>query len=100
MGLGSGIRDPGPENTYPGSRIQGQKGSGSRIWIRNTEKTEEPLPVEDAECTEEDERGEEARRTPRILFIQPPDIRVRHVHAAQFRNTVTVFLNALKGTVG
>ena len=34
MGLGSGIRDPGPENTYSGSR--GQKGTGSRI--RNTEK--------------------------------------------------------------
>ena len=32
MGLGSGIRDPGPENTYSASR--GQKGTGSRI--RNT----------------------------------------------------------------
>jgi hypothetical protein len=32
MGLGSGIRDP--VKTYPGSR--GQKGTGSRIWIRNT----------------------------------------------------------------
>ncbi len=33
MGLGSGIRDP--EKTYPGSR--GQKGTGSRIRIRNTD---------------------------------------------------------------
>jgi hypothetical protein len=32
MDLGSGIRDP--EKTYSGSR--GQKGTGSRIWIRNT----------------------------------------------------------------
>ncbi len=32
MGLGSGIRDP--EKTYSGSR--GQKGTGSRIRIRNT----------------------------------------------------------------
>jgi hypothetical protein len=39
MGLGSGIRDLGseirdPEKTYSGSR--GQKGTGSRIRIRNT----------------------------------------------------------------
>jgi hypothetical protein len=34
MGLGSKIRNP--EKTYSGSRIQGQKGSGSRIRIRNT----------------------------------------------------------------
>jgi hypothetical protein len=34
MGLGSGIRDP--EKTYSGSRIQSQKGTGSRI--RNPEK--------------------------------------------------------------
>jgi hypothetical protein len=34
MGLGSEIRDP--EKTYPGSR--GQKGTESRIRIRNTEK--------------------------------------------------------------
>jgi hypothetical protein len=33
---GSEIRDP--EKTYSGSRIQGQKGTGSRIQIRNTEK--------------------------------------------------------------
>jgi hypothetical protein len=32
MGLGAGIRDP--EKTYSGSR--GQKGTGSRIRIRNT----------------------------------------------------------------
>ncbi len=31
---GSEIRDP--EKTYSGSRIQGQKGTGSRIRIRNT----------------------------------------------------------------
>ncbi len=39
MGLGSGIRDPGSgKKTYSGSRIrvQGQKGTGSRIRIRNT----------------------------------------------------------------
>jgi hypothetical protein len=30
----SGIRDP--EKTYSGSRIRGQKGTGSRIRIRNT----------------------------------------------------------------
>ncbi len=40
MDLGSGIRDLGseirdPEKTYSGSRIQGQKGIGSRIRIRN-----------------------------------------------------------------
>jgi hypothetical protein len=34
MGLGSGIRDP--EKTYSGSRTRGQKGTGSRIRIRNT----------------------------------------------------------------
>jgi hypothetical protein len=36
MGLGSGIRDP--EKTYSGSqiRVQGQKGTGSRIRIRST----------------------------------------------------------------
>ncbi len=34
MGLGSEIRDP--EKTYSGSRIQGQKGTGSRIRIRKT----------------------------------------------------------------
>jgi hypothetical protein len=39
MGVGSGIRNPVP--TYPkktnsGTRIQGQKGTGSRIRIRNT----------------------------------------------------------------
>ena len=34
MALGSEIRDP--KKTYPGSR--GQKGTGSRIRIRNTEK--------------------------------------------------------------
>jgi hypothetical protein len=34
MGLVSKIRNP--EKTYSGSRIQGQKGSGSRIRIRNT----------------------------------------------------------------
>ncbi len=83
---GVGIRDP--EKTYYGSRVQVQRGTGSRIRIRNTEKTEEPLPVEDAECAEEDEGGEEARRTPRILFIQPPDIRVRHVYAAQFKEII------------
>ncbi len=33
MGLGSGIRDP--EKTYSGSR--GQKGTGSRVRIRNTD---------------------------------------------------------------
>ncbi len=33
MDLGSEIRDP--EKTYPGSR--GQKGTGSRIRIRNTD---------------------------------------------------------------
>ncbi len=36
MGLGIGIRDQGseirdPEKTYSGSRIQGQKGIGSRV---------------------------------------------------------------------
>jgi hypothetical protein len=31
---GFGIRDP--EKTYSGSRIQGSKGTESRIWIRNT----------------------------------------------------------------
>ncbi len=41
MVLGSGIRDPrsgirDPEKTYSGSRILGQKGTGSRIRIRNT----------------------------------------------------------------
>jgi hypothetical protein len=40
---GSEIRDPrfrirDPEKTYSGSRIQGQKGTGSRIRIRNTAK--------------------------------------------------------------
>jgi hypothetical protein len=37
MGLGSGIRDP--EKTYSGSRIrvQGQKGTGSRIRNFNTD---------------------------------------------------------------
>jgi hypothetical protein len=37
MGFGSGIRRY-PEKTYryPGSQIQGQKGTGSRIRIRNT----------------------------------------------------------------
>jgi hypothetical protein len=34
MGLGSEIRDP--EKNYPGSRFQGQKGTGFRIQIRNT----------------------------------------------------------------
>jgi hypothetical protein len=34
MDLGSEIQDP--EKTYSGSRIQGQKGTGSRIRIRNT----------------------------------------------------------------
>jgi hypothetical protein len=34
MCLGSGIRDP--EKTYSGSRIRGQKDTGSRIRIRNT----------------------------------------------------------------
>ncbi len=72
----------------PESRIHGQKCTGSRIRICNTDRNEEPLPVEDAECTEEDEGGEEARRTPRILLIQPPDIRVRHVHAAQFQEII------------
>ncbi len=95
MGLRS--EDPGSGKTYSGFQVKKAPDPGSRI--RNTDKTEEPLPVEDAACTEEDEGGEEARRTPRILLIQPPDIRVRHIHAAQFRNTVTVFLNALKGTV-
>jgi hypothetical protein len=41
MGLGSEIRDP--EKTYPGSR--GQKGTGSRIRIRNT-ASEHPKPKE------------------------------------------------------
>ncbi len=36
MGFGSEIRDP--EKTYSGSRIQDQKGTGSRIRIRNTAK--------------------------------------------------------------
>jgi hypothetical protein len=36
MDLGSEIQDP--EKTYSGSRIQGQKGTGSRIRIRNTAK--------------------------------------------------------------
>ncbi len=36
MGLGSEIRDP--EKTYSGSRIQGTKGTGSRILIRNIVK--------------------------------------------------------------
>jgi hypothetical protein len=83
---GFGIRDP--EKTYPGSRVQVQRGTGSRIRIRNKDKNEQPLPVEDAERTEEDEGGEEARRTPRILLIQPPDIRIRHVHAAQFEEII------------
>ena len=61
---------------------------------------QEPVPEEDAECAEEYERGEEARRTPRILFIQPPDIRIRHVHAAQLQEIICIVLNALKGTVG
>jgi hypothetical protein len=82
---GFGIRDPGSGKTYSVARVQGQKGTGSRIRIRNTDKNEQPLPVEDAACTEEDEGGEEARRTPRILLIQPPDIRIRHIHAAQFQ---------------
>jgi hypothetical protein len=34
MGLGSEIRDP--EKTYSGARTRGQKGTGSRIRIRNT----------------------------------------------------------------
>jgi hypothetical protein len=34
---GFGIRDPrSRKKTYPGSRIQGKKGTGSRIRIRNT----------------------------------------------------------------
>ncbi len=33
---GFGIQDPESGKTYSGSRIQGQKGSGSRIRIRNT----------------------------------------------------------------
>jgi hypothetical protein len=47
---GSGIRDPGseirdPEKTYSGSLIpdpgsRGQKGTGSRIRIRNTESSQ------------------------------------------------------------
>jgi hypothetical protein len=59
-------------------------GSGAATLKKN----EEPLPVEDAERTEEDESGEEARRTPRILFIQPPDIRIRHVHTAQVQEII------------
>jgi hypothetical protein len=83
MGLGSEIRNSGSgKNLF---RVLDPGTKRHRIRIRNTEKTEEPLPVEDAECTEQDEGGEEARRTPRILFIQPPDIRIRHVHAAQFQ---------------
>jgi hypothetical protein len=34
MGMGSEIRDP--EKTYSGSGSRGQKGTGSRIRIRNT----------------------------------------------------------------
>jgi hypothetical protein len=38
IGLGFVIRDP--EKTYSGSRIRGQKGTGSRIQIRNIGKLE------------------------------------------------------------
>ncbi len=38
MDLGSEIRDP--EKTYPGSRIHGSIGTGSRIRIRNTTQAE------------------------------------------------------------
>jgi hypothetical protein len=41
MGLGSEIRDP--EKIYSGSRIQGQKGTGSRIRIRNTGNVKKTL---------------------------------------------------------
>jgi hypothetical protein len=93
MGLGSGIRKkPIPD---PGSRVKKAPNSSSRI--RNTDRNDEPLPVEDAACTEEDEGGEEARRTPRILLIQPPDIRIRHVHAAHFNKFICKFLTNLKG---
>ncbi len=34
--IGLFIPDPDPNFTHPGSR--GQKGTGSRIWIRNTGK--------------------------------------------------------------
>jgi adenylate kinase len=33
---GFGIRDPGSGKTYSGSGLRGQKGTGSRIRIRNT----------------------------------------------------------------
>jgi hypothetical protein len=41
MGLGSGIRDPGSGKNYSGSRIQGQKSTGSWIRTRNTESIED-----------------------------------------------------------
>jgi hypothetical protein len=36
MGLRFVIRDRDPEKSYSGSRIQGRKGTGSWIRIRNT----------------------------------------------------------------